>query len=109
VQGQLPPEIVRRIVRRSFGRLRACYEKGLAARPALQGRVATRFVIDPSGAVERVSDGGSDLPDANVVQCVQRTFETMTFPKPLGGSPVVVVYPLLFTPPPPPPPPAKKP
>ena len=44
-----------------------------------------------------MSDGGSDLPDADVVGCVLRAFETLEFPPPVGGK-VTVVYPVLFAP-----------
>ena len=36
----LPAEVIQRIVRQSFGRLRLCYETALAKNPTLQGRVA---------------------------------------------------------------------
>src|SRR5262249_10256346 len=61
VSGRLPPEVIQRIVRQNFGRMRLCYERGLAHNPSLQGRVVTRFLIAPNGAVKSVNDGGSDL------------------------------------------------
>jgi hypothetical protein len=97
VGGRLPPEVIQRIVRQNFGRFRACYEAGLRTNPALQGRVGAKFVIDRSGAVSLVADGGSDLPDQSVVQCVVRSFSGLSFPQPEGGM-VTVVYPILFTP-----------
>ena len=42
-------------------------------------------------------DGGSDIPDANVVQCVTRGFTNLSFPQPEGGI-VTVVYPIIFNP-----------
>jgi hypothetical protein len=97
VRGGLPTEVVQRIVRQNFGRLRLCYEDGLRTHPDLTGRVATRFVIDRSGAVALAADGGSDLPDQSVVSCVVRSFGTLTFPEP-EGSVVQVVYPVIFVP-----------
>ena len=97
VNGGLPTEVVQRIVRQNFGRLRLCYENGLRANPALEGRVVTRFVIDKSGAVLTTSDGGSDLPDAAVVACVVRSFASLSFPQP-EGSVVTVVFPVSFSP-----------
>ena len=97
VNGRLPPEVIRRIVRQNFGRFRLCYENGLLGNPALQGRVAARFVIDASGAVAAASDGGSDLPDATVVACVLRGFGNLSFPQPEAGT-VTVVYPIIFAP-----------
>jgi Ca-activated chloride channel family protein len=97
INGRLPPEVIQRIVRQNFGRFRLCYENGLRNNPNLQGRVSVRFVIDPSGAVSMVANGGSDLPDAGVVQCVVRGFGNLSFPQPEGGM-VTVVYPLAFAP-----------
>ncbi len=85
VNGHLPAEVIQRIVRQNFGRFRACYEEGLRGNPGLQGRVSTKFVIDRSGAVSLTADGGSDLPDRQVVQCVVRAFGGLSFPPPDGG------------------------
>jgi pSer/pThr/pTyr-binding forkhead associated (FHA) protein len=97
VNGRLPPEVIQRIVRQNFGRFRLCYENGMKNNPNLQGRVTVKFVIDRSGAVAMTADGGSDLPDQGVVQCVVRGFGNLSFPQPEGGM-VTVVYPIMFNP-----------
>ncbi len=97
IEGGLPPEVVQRVVRQSYGRYRICYEQGLARNPNLTGRVAVRFVIGPDGAVETASTDGSDLPDAEVVGCVATSFRGLDFPSPEYGR-VTVVYPILFAP-----------
>jgi hypothetical protein len=97
VNGRLPPEVIQRIVRQNFGRFRLCYENGMRANPNLQGRVSVKFIIDRSGAVSMTADGGSDLPDQGVVQCVVRGFGNLSFPQPEGGM-VTVVYPIMFNP-----------
>jgi Ca-activated chloride channel family protein len=97
VSGRLPPEVIQRIVRQSFGRFRLCYENGLRNNPNLQGRVAVRFVIDRGGQVAQVGNGGSDLPDASVVSCVVHSFSSLSFPQPEEGI-VTVVYPITFSP-----------
>ena len=56
-----------------------------------------RFVIGRDGAVSNVGNGGSDLPDANVVSCVVRAFYGLSFPQPENGI-VTVTYPIVFTP-----------
>jgi hypothetical protein len=84
-------------VRQNFGRYTFCYQNGLKANPNLEGRVAVRFVIDRSGAVAFAADGGSDLPDAGVRQCVVSSFTNLSFPAPDNGT-VTVVYPLVFSP-----------
>ncbi len=98
VNGRLPPEVIQRIVRQNFGRFRLCYENGLRTNPTLQGRVSVKFVIDRSGEISTIADGGSDLPDQNVVRCVLRNFQNLRFPQPESGI-VTVVYPIIFAPP----------
>ncbi len=97
VSGRLPPEVIQRIVRQSFGRFRLCYENGLRSNPDLQGRVGVRFTIGLDGNVGSVANGGSDLPDSNVVACVLRSFGGLMFPAPDGGT-VLVTYPINFAP-----------
>jgi len=97
VNGRLPPEVIQRIVRQNFGRFKFCYTEGLRNNPSLQGRVATKFVINRDGSVLTTQDSGSDLPDQSVVQCVVRAFSNLSFPQPEGGI-VTVVYPLLLNP-----------
>jgi len=95
--GRLPAEVIQRVVRLNFGRFRLCYEAGLRGNPSLTGRVATKFVIGRDGSVATASDAGSDLPDQQVVACVVRGFQNLTFPAPEGGI-ATVTYPILLTP-----------
>lgn len=95
--GRLPAEVIQRIVRQNFGRFRLCYEAGLRNNPALSGRVVTKFVIGRDGAVAQASDAGSDLASQDVVSCVVRSFNNLSFPQPEGGV-TTVVYPIVLTP-----------
>lgn len=95
--GRLPPEIIQRIVRQNHGRFRLCYEQGLTKNPNLEGRVTVRFVIGRDGAVSNAANGGSDLADSGVVQCVVGAYYGLSFPPPDGGI-VTVVYPIAFSP-----------
>ncbi len=97
VSGRLPPEVIQRIVRQNYGRFRMCYEQGLARNPNLEGRVAVRFVIGRDGAVSNAANGGSDLSDSGVVECVVRAYYGLSFPRPQDGI-VTVVYPIMFSP-----------
>ncbi len=97
ISGRLPPEVIQRIVRQNFGRFRLCYEKGLANNPNLQGRVAARFVIGKDGALANVQNGGSDLPDGSVLNCVLDGFRSLSFPAPEDGI-VTVTFPIMFSP-----------
>ncbi len=97
ISGRLPPQVIQRVVRQNHGRFRVCYERGLSANPALEGRVTVRFVIGRTGAVTNVANGGSSLPASDVVNCVVRAFYGLSFPAPEGGL-VTVSYPLSFSP-----------
>jgi hypothetical protein len=97
LSGRLPPEVIQRVVRQNFGRFRLCYQQGLTRNPNLEGRVSARFVIDRSGAVTNVANGGSDLPDSAVVSCVISAFYGLSFPQPENGI-VTVVYPIVLAP-----------
>jgi hypothetical protein len=97
VNGRLPPEVIQRIIRSQYGKFRACYEDGLRRDPNLQGKVSVRFVIGVDGTVTNVINGGSDLPDPLVIQCIIRAYKDFCFPQPEGGI-VTVVYPIMFSP-----------
>ncbi|HEY8088577.1 MAG TPA: AgmX/PglI C-terminal domain-containing protein [Polyangiaceae bacterium] len=97
VNGRLPPEIIQRIVRQHFGQYTFCYQNGLKTNPSLTGRVTVKFAIGRDGAVQVAADGGSDIPDRAVTQCVVSAFSGLSFPPPEGGI-VTVVYPLMFSP-----------
>jgi len=97
VSGRLPPELIRRVVRQNHPRFRSCYEAALMTNPNLTGRVGVRFVIGRDGSVMNVADGGSDIPDPKLINCVQRAFYEIGFPRPEGGV-VTVKYPISFSP-----------
>ncbi len=85
VSGRLSKEVVQRIVQRSLGRMRLCYEKGLRASPNLRGKVTVRLVIGLDGNVSSSSLAGSHLPDAGVAECVAAGLRGLSFPGPEGG------------------------
>ncbi len=92
----LPRELVQRIARQSFGRLRWCYERGLQRNPNLQGDVTLRFVIGKDGIASNLTSLGARLPDGFVVSCVKRAFDGVSFSRPPHY--VRVAYPISFTP-----------
>lgn len=97
VSGRLPAEVIQRVVRQNHGKIRYCYERGLAKNPNLNGRVGVRFVIGRDGAVVSVANAGSSVASSEVVECVVRAFYGLTFPKPEGGL-VTVSYPIVLSP-----------
>jgi hypothetical protein len=95
--GHLPAEVIQRIVRQNDGRYRFCYEQALKANPNLEGRVTVKFLISRDGSVGFAADGGSDIPDVSVRQCVVSSFTQLSFPAPDSGV-VTVLYPIVFNP-----------
>ncbi len=95
VSGRLAPEIVRRVVRQSYGRLRQCYLHVLQASPGAEGRVTVRFLIGSDGAVSAVQVTENTTGVASLGACVAAAFRSMSFPSPDGGS-VTVTYPFVF-------------
>jgi MYXO-CTERM domain-containing protein len=97
VTGKMPPEVVQRIVRQSFGRFRFCYDAALMRNPRLEGRVSVQFTLGANGEVvaPKVLPGG--LEDATMAACVRDAFAKLTFPQPDGT--VGVTYALMFSPP----------
>ncbi len=104
---RLPPEVIQRVVRQDFGRIRACYEAGLKRNPNLRGKVTTRFTIGLDGRAEEAKpeppharstpDDAPALWDVEVTACVAHVFSTLVFPAPNGGV-VKVVYPIILNP-----------
>jgi hypothetical protein len=86
VAGSVPREVVQRIVRQSFGRLRVCYAAALATAPQLAGAVAVHFVIDPTGAVTGAQPGGGSFLPATMVSCVVGVLAQIAFPAPSGNE-----------------------
>jgi len=97
VNGRLDPKRIQETVRAHYGDFRRCYEAGVKVNPELAGVVQTQFWIDGNGVVSHVSDKGSDLPDPEVVACIQKIFPEICFPRPEVGI-VTVTYPIMFYP-----------
>jgi hypothetical protein len=85
---------IRSVVRSHSDGFMGCYQLGLGRDPNLQGRVTTRFDIDPKGKISDLTIADSDLFDCAVIDCIRDHFVTIEFPPP--GSVVTVLYPLVF-------------
>jgi hypothetical protein len=94
ISGGISVAAVRAAVREQSGRLRSCYEHGLASDPHLSGRVLVSFSVDEHGTVDDV-DAESDVIPPAVMSCVKDAFSAMTFAPP-KAPPAKVVYPVDF-------------
>ena len=95
VQGDLPAEVVKRIIQRELGRLRGCYEDALRRSPGLSGGLRLAFTINERGNVVSPYIASDAMSDAEVRACVVRAALGMSFPLPSRGS-VLVNCPITF-------------
>ncbi len=92
---RIPAATIQGIVRRNFGRFRACYQEALRQRPATKGRVLVEFDIAADGTVALARAKQSDVDHPPFVACVVRAVEELSFPAPPGGL-ATVRYPFVF-------------
>jgi hypothetical protein len=87
--GSVDKLLVHQAIRASIAKLSDCYNKALAAKPALQGTVTVDFTIGGTGKVTSSLGGGK--VDAAVESCFANVIKTIEFAKPAGGD-VTVTY-----------------
>lgn len=92
----LDKEAIRGVIRAELARVRACYERELAAQPSLEGRVAVRFRIDPGGMVGACEIQSSTLSQPSLHACLCEVVSGLSFPKTPPGPPTFIVYPFVF-------------
>jgi hypothetical protein len=93
--GSLDREAIRRVIQASNARVRGCYERGLTRNPELSGKVTLELVIATTGKVSSSRVSSSDLDDREVEDCLADVGQSLTFPRPKGGS-VRVAYPFIL-------------
>ncbi|MEJ7730578.1 MAG: AgmX/PglI C-terminal domain-containing protein [Polyangiaceae bacterium] len=91
VHGPLRIDDVRRIAGEQRAAFEDCYRPALAADPELMGRVGIRVVVDRSGHVYQASNGGSDLPNGEVIACMVGVIGRTRFPAPDGAVATLIV------------------
>lgn len=96
IEGGLDKEIIAQYIKNYLGEIRYCYERQLSAEPDLYGKVQVKFTIDGNGAVSEYRVGMTTLNSAMVEGCILRRLARWKFPKPKGGTNVLVTYPFMF-------------
>lgn len=84
--GTLDLAAVDNIVESGFPLFARCYRDGVERSSKLDGAVRLRFVVGEAGHVTAVEDGGSDLTDRQVIDCVAEGFYALRFPEPARGD-----------------------
>lgn len=95
VQGSLSKAEVYAVISKHQQAILRCYEKQLARKPGLSGKISFEWTVKTNGSVTKTREQSSTLNDAAVSKCVIDVIKTMKFPKPKGGE-VVIVYPFFF-------------
>jgi len=93
VHGSLSKDTIRRVVHRHLNEVKFCYERELASRPDLSGRVSVKFIINGMGAVQNAAATDSTYGSAALDMCITQAVRRWTFPQPDGGGVVIVTYP----------------
>lgn len=96
IEGGLDKEVIAKIINNYLGEIRYCYERQLSAEPDLYGKVQVKFTIDANGDVSEYRVGATTLNSAMVEGCILRRLARWKFPKPKGGTHVLVSYPFMF-------------
>lgn len=96
IEGGLDKEIIAQYIKNYLGEIRYCYERQLSAEPDLYGKVQVKFTIDGGGNVSEYRIGTTTLNSAMVEGCILRRLARWKFPKPKGGTNVLVTYPFMF-------------
>ncbi len=89
--GTLPEAAIDNVITAGYPLFARCYRDGVSRNNELGGTVRLHFVVGTAGSVSEVSDGGSDLSDRQVVDCIAESFYALRFPEPRRGS-VQVLY-----------------
>ena len=79
---------------------RACYDKGLAAHPGIEGDLDIRWIIDPTGAVTdaSVDTSKSTILEPSVGNCVIEVIKKIKFAASAKGYETRAHYPFNFHP-----------
>lgn len=84
--GTLDLAQVDNVVESGFALFARCYRDGVQRNSNMDGAVRLRFVVGRHGDVRLVEDGGSDLTDRQVIDCVAEGFYALRFPEPQRGD-----------------------
>ena len=85
-EGELPPEVIKKVLSDKSGAVKACYQKELQSNPDLAGSIKVKFVINPAGQVVGVKIESSNIDNSKVEECITTLIKSMRFPQAKGGG-----------------------
>jgi hypothetical protein len=93
-------DVIRQFVMERREKVRPCYDKVQASRPNLKGDVMMRFILSPSGMVQKIeySESESTIFSKEIGDCIAAEMKTWQFPASSRGMETKVGYPFNFNP-----------
>jgi hypothetical protein len=88
---------IQRVIARHQARIKHCYERALAGKPGLAGKLALSWTINNEGRVQGAGSLEDTLGSSSLRGCALRVVRGMSFPRPRGGGEVLVSFPFLFS------------
>lgn len=84
--GELSPDIIKKVMADKNGAIKACYQKELQKNPDLSGSVKLAFMIGPDGKVVGVKIENSSIENVQVENCMLDNIKTWRFPQAKNGG-----------------------
>lgn len=94
--GNLPKEIIRRVIMSRAGAYQNCYERQLQVKRDLNGKIEMKIIISGQGMVLQSAVASSTMNNPNVERCIAGNIQKLRFPAPKNGKMVIVRYPFRF-------------
>ena len=97
VAERLNKAMIKKVVDDANKRVRYCYEKQLARKPKLKGRLEIKWVIAQSGKVVSAKVAKDTAKDEILAACMVKLVRSLEFPKVKDTKPKSVTYPFVFS------------
>ena len=89
---------VQKTIFENISGIQKCYSDLIKIYPGMQGRVVTRFNINPNGDVAQANIESSTVNNIQLEDCVIKHLKSIKFIKNNEGTDVEVKYPFVFQP-----------
>ena len=94
--GNLPKEVIRRVIMSRAGAYQNCYERQLQVKRDLNGKIEMKIIISGQGKVLQSAVAKSTMNNPKVERCIAGNIKKLRFPAPKNGKMVIVRYPFRF-------------
>jgi TonB family protein len=98
ILGALDKSLIDHVIKRHMNQIAYCYQRELADKPTLGGKITVKFVIAKDGSVSRAATKKSTMGSPAVESCLNQRFRRFKFPEPKDGGTVIVTIPFIFAP-----------